>query len=238
MSTPIHGNTLFLGDSITVNLAPFVQVSGEKQSLAEGGKTSSWLLDKLQGLEKAGGLDGPDRPVNVVVLIGTNDLSTGRTPARIFADISAIWTIARDHGARVIAMTIPPFKDYPGYATRYDEIEGRRRGVNALILASKIPHLIIRLDEPPVVQEGDKERVSAAFDAGDHLHLKKNALASLIQANVTGAKLPEPLPSRPGPSTKPIPATTQTVSLLPYFMLGFVALAPFGAVILTRKTRY
>jgi lysophospholipase L1-like esterase len=237
MAAPIPGNTLFLGDSITVNLAPFVQVAGEKQSLAEGGKTADWLLSKLRGLESAGGLDGSDRPVNVVVLIGTNDVGGGRTPSKIFADVSAIWSIARDHGARVIAMTVPPFKGYPGYAARYDEHEGKRRALNALIAASKIPHLLIRLDEGPVVQADDPERLTPEFDAGDHIHLKKNALASLIQARVTGAKLPEPLPSRPG-LPKPIPPTTQTVSLLPYFMLGFVALAPFGAVILTRKTRY
>jgi len=237
MTTPISGNTLFLGDSITVNLPMHVHVEGVKTEFAQGGKTASVMLNAFRSLEKLGELDGPNRPVNVIVLIGTNDLSTGRTPAQIFADISAIWTIALDHGARVIAMTIPPFKGYDGYEKRYDEIENRRRGVNALIMASKIPHLLIRLDEPPVTQSDDHERLSPAFDGGDHIHLKKNALGALIQARVTGAKLPDPLPSKPSPP-KPIPTTTQTVSLLPYFLLGFVALAPLGAVILTRKTRY
>jgi len=232
----LQGNTLFLGDSLTVGLPPFVGVNGQKSILAEVSKTADWLLASLRGIEKLGALDGPGRPANVLVLIGTNDVGGSRTPSQIFDDITNVWSIARAHGARVVAMTLPPFKGWTNYASRFGALEQRRKDLNALILSSSIPDLVIRLDQL-TASPSDPERLSSAYDSGDHLHLQKPAQGALIQTMSAGlpapgqtpGQIPEPSPGKPGADL----ATTSGSSLLPYFMLGCVVLG--GAIVLTRK---
>jgi hypothetical protein len=230
----LQGSTLFLGDSMTVGLPPFVGVNGQTTFLAEVNRTADWLLSGLRDIEKRGGLDGPQRPVNATVLIGANDVGGSRTPAQIFDDISNVWAILHAHGIRVIAMTLPPFKGWTNYASRYAAIEAKREALNALIASSTLPDLTIRLDQL-TADASDPERLSRAYDSGDHLHPQKPALGALIQAAVAGAGLPEPSP--PSPLAAKIPpadlATPTGSSLLPYVMLGFAALG--GVFVLTRK---
>jgi lysophospholipase L1-like esterase len=231
----LQGNTLFLGDSLTVDLPPFVGVNGQKSILAEVSKTSDWLLASLRGIEKLGALDGPGRPANVIVLIGTNDVGGSRTTAQIFDDITNVWSIARAHGARVVAMTLPPFKGWQNYASRFPVLEQRRKDINTLISSSSIPDVVIRLDQL-TASPSDPERLSPSYDSGDHLHLQKPAQGALIQTMAAGlpaqGQIPEPSPGSPAADL----TTTSGKSLLPYFMLGFVALG--GAFVLTRKRRH
>lgn len=228
----LQGNTLFLGDSMTVGLPPFVGVNGQKSILAEVSKTADWLLTSLRGIERQGALDGPGRPANVLVLIGTNDIGGSRTPGQIFDDVTNVWSIAKAHGARVVAMTLPPFKGWANYASRFGALEQRRKDLNTLIASSSIPDLVLRLDQL-TADPADPERLSSVYDSGDHLHLQKPAQGALIQTMAAGlgvpGQIPEPSPGTPGADR----TTPPSGSLLPYFMLGFVALG--GVIVLTRK---
>ena len=228
----IQGNTLFLGDSITVGMPGFVGVDGQTSILAEGGKTADWLLGKLRGIEKLGALDGPDRPQNVVVLIGTNDVGGGRSIQAIFSDITAIWSIARDHGARVVAVTLPPFKGWANYGSRYGDINARRMALNALIVTSSIPDQTVLLDRL-VADPADPERLAKSYDGGDHLHLQKPALAALLQAQIVGGGRGIPQPVSPVGPARIEPPTPAGGSLLSYLLVGLAAVS--GIAVLTRK---
>lgn len=230
MSTAgFQGPTLFLGDSLTVNLPPFVSVNGPRSVMAEVGKTSDWLLGRMRALEKAGALDGPDRPVNVVVLIGTNDIGGSHTAEQIFSNASEVWSIAHAHGARVIAQTLPPVKGYAGFSSRYPEIQAKREAFNALVKASHIPDLVVPLDTLTADMD-DPERLASRYDAGDHLHLQKPAHGALL--TFTAQALPSAQLPTPSPSSKPVGASGGGL-VVPFFVLGCVAAGT--AFVLTRK---
>lgn len=63
----------------------------------------------------------------IVILGGTNDLGFGLKPDVIFAGLKKIYEIARDHGANVLAITIPEC------AVINKSLDGRRDELNTLI---------------------------------------------------------------------------------------------------------
>ncbi len=233
---PIQGPTLFLGDSITVGLPPYVKVDGAKTYISLGGQTSTWLLDQVKKAEAAGKLDGSSRPVNAVMLIGTNDVGGGLSYQQSVANIVATWTILKAHGIRVIAQTVPPFHGYKGYVTRYDAIEAKRQGINAAVLAlagrPNGPDVVIPL--ATLVEDPARPGyLLRSYDAGDGIHLRKDAHGALINAQLAG--LPAPAPPPAGPTVEVSSAGSPLLgsSLVPFIVLGGILMT--GAVLLARK---
>lgn len=200
----IQGSTIFLGDSITVGLSGHVPVAGERAEIAGVGRTSGWLLEKVRGLASSPTAGGYR---NAFVLIGTNDVGGDATPEAILRNVQAIWQTLASAGVRVFAATIPPFKGYEGYASRFDAIEKKRQAVNAGIAASTLPYKVVRLDLL-MADPSDRQRLSSHFDIGDHLHPKKGPLAGLLDAEMSGPTAPLQLP-----------ASSKTSSSVPAFLV-------------------
>lgn len=233
----IAGPALFCGDSITVGLPPFVNVSGEKAVIAEGGKTSAWLRSQIEGLDRIG---QAGQYKTALVLIGTNDIGGDVSESKFLENVLAIWsTLGFHNGVDVVAMTIPPFKGWANYAPRYAAIEARRRRFNELIVtwARSEAKVLVRLDQL-LADTRDPERLAAAYDGGDHLHPRKDALGALL-SQVVGGDPPGTRPASNPP--KPLtPGQVVAVTPAPPPVLVPLAVVAGGAIVtylLTRKRR-
>lgn len=215
----IQGSTLFLGDSITVGLAGLVPVAGEKGSLAEGGKTSGWLLPKVKAL--------PDLTSyrNAFLLIGTNDIG-GDTPWETTVhNIQEMRDVLTKAGVRAFVATIPPFKGYAGYEARFATIDDKRRRINDALLRLAPPQ-VVDLDHL-MADPSDPLRLRADLDGGDHLHPNKAGLAKIVDAAMSGAQ--------PTSSTRKGPDLL-ALSLLALGMgAGYALSRGYGLGTLTRK---
>jgi len=233
MPTFLQGDTLFAGDSMTVNLPPFVKVDGVKRMVAKGGIPASGnfvfpgLLQMLQASEGQAALAASK---NMVVLIGTNDIASGRSAETIFKTITDIWALGKARGVRVIALTIPPAKGYSGFASNFDAINAKRKNINASILASGIPDAVIDQDKL-LGSPGDPDRLASAFDGGDHLHPRKDAhgaaLTTALPLAITGVPLVPKTPSQ---------ALVVPTESFPWTMLFvLVGIGVGGTILLARK---
>ena len=144
----LSGNTLFVGDSITVGLSPFVEVDGRKDTVAKSGASTAQILNLLKLTESA-----LDAKRNMVVLGGTNDIGGGLSADAIFGNLKAIWAIGKTRGLRIIALTIPPAKGYVGFAGNFEAINAKRKQVNSLILQSGEATVDLRSEERRVGKE-------------------------------------------------------------------------------------
>ncbi len=181
----LHGATLLAGDSMTVGLSPFVHIDGAKTTEAAVGRTAAQLLSALQ---TSNALDGTS---HVLVLIGANDIGGGRSIPDLFATVQAIWNLGHLHGARVVAMTLPPAKGWVGFAPNFPAVNQRRKALNHMILASGIPDQVIDL-ATLMADPGDPDAMAASYDSGDHLHPNKAAMGALLDRELASAT--------PGPS--------------------------------------
>ncbi len=197
----LNGNTIFAGDSITVGLSPFVKVNGTKKVIAEGGRPTSWLLQQIRQAADSGGLNGFQ---NLVVLIGTNDIGGGRSVEALVHDILTIWSIARAHGLRVYAQTIPPVRGYTGF-TNPEATNARRKAINAALgqafVAGQGDGLIDL--SALMAAPSDPERLAPSFDSGDHLHPRKDAHGALLTRAFDGVIAPPLAPLVPSPVSSP-----------------------------------
>lgn len=195
----LTGNSIFAGDSITVGLAPFVQVQGSKKTIAKGGMPTAWLLGQVRKAADAGDLNGFH---NFVVLIGTNDIGGPRSADSIASDIRAIWGIAKSKGLRVYAQTIPPVKGYTGFKD-YASTNAKRVAINeALRRAAGAGEADALVDLSSLMADpGDSERLAKPFDSGDHIHPRKDAHGKLLTALESGTPATPypPVPSPPSP---------------------------------------
>lgn len=168
------GGTIFVGDSITVGYAPFVQTSPKVQ-ISKGGLGSSAILDLVKNAPLPSTL-----PANMVVLGGTNDIGNdARSIQSVFAALQAIWNIGKTHGLKVIALTVPPARGFSGFTSNFDHINERRHQLNSLIQASPIPDQVIDLDAL-IGDPSDREKLAASFDSGDHLHPNAQRFATVL----------------------------------------------------------
>lgn len=55
------------------------------------------------------------KPTDVVLLAGVNNIASGKTPAKIIADLQAAWDYYHAQGARVIAVELTPWFGYEKY---------------------------------------------------------------------------------------------------------------------------
>jgi lysophospholipase L1-like esterase len=71
----------------------------------------------------------------IVILGGTNDLGHGLKPEQIFTGLEKIYKVALEHGARILALTVPEC----GVINK--SLDERRGRLNALIKERKGNHL-------------------------------------------------------------------------------------------------
>jgi hypothetical protein len=222
----LRGNTLFAGDSMTVGLPPFVQIDGVKTMVASVGRTASQLFAALQAPNVFDGV------ANMVVLIGANDIGGGRTVASLFDTIVAIWGLAKRHGARVFALTMPPARGWSGFGSNFPAIDARRKALNGLIASSPVPDQIIDLSAL-MADPRDPSAMSPAFDSGDHLHPRKDATGVLLNRTLFAGPSPSPAPAPSG-----TPAGPGVVASGVQVPLGRTALVAAGAILLVLGARY
>lgn len=176
---PIKGSTLFAGDSnMKYTPSQGLEVDGIKETLAENGKTSAWLLQEMRKLEASGRIK---QFQNFVCLIGTNDIGGAETAEQIFDHIKDIWEIARRNGLKVYGCTVPPFRGWGNYSSRYDQINKKRQELNALILDDKTVTKIIPLH---AIVSLDDDKLSPEFNK-DNLHINGQEFAKLLQKEVS-----------------------------------------------------
>ncbi len=176
----LDGDTIFIGDSITVGLAPFVSVVGNKTDVAKVGADSAAILRMVRSAEDLHAFDGQK---NAVVLGGTNDIGGGLSAEAIFGNLAAIWKVCKDHGLRVVALTVPPAKGYSGFASNFSAINAKRKLVNAMILSSPLADTKIDLDGL-MGDPTDSDRLAARFDSGDHLHPNKQRMGEALTSEL------------------------------------------------------
>ncbi len=216
----LAGNTLFAGDSMTVGLSPFVQVNGQKRTIAEVSRRSDWLVQAIRAVSLA-------TTKNLVVLIGANDIG-GTAPEQTIANTLEVWRMGKAAGATVIGQTLPPNKGWAPFAGNFAAIEARRKGVNfglsKAFAEGKCDELV---DLSSLMADpGDPEKLSPAFDSGDHLHPRKDAYGALLSRLTV-------VPMTPGLApgfTPPLPSPPDATPLL--LMVGVGGILTY---LLTRK---
>lgn len=190
----IKGNTLFCGDSMTVEMPTSggkrnLNVEGEIKTIAEGSKTVEWLLGQLEAYESSGEIQ---KMKNMVVLIGTNNIGGNQTAQTIFDKIEKIWEIGRRNHLKVYACTIPPVKGWGAWGDSgplYERSNQKRKDINTLISTYNGPNKpdkVIKLDEL-MADPADSDRLAGEYDyngKGDHLHPNKQKHARLLESGI------------------------------------------------------
>jgi lysophospholipase L1-like esterase len=114
----------------------------------------------------------------VIVLEGINDLGHPGSSAPKSQDVSALDIIqglkqliarSHEHGLKIFGGTLTPFDGtvYPGYFTPEKEV--KRKAINEWIRASDAFDGVIDFDKA-VRDPNHPDRLSPAYDGGDHLH--------------------------------------------------------------------
>lgn len=102
-----RGDIVFVGNSITDG-CEWSELFGRRRVLNRGisGDRAEWLLDRLDPI-----LAG--RPRKLFLMIGTNDLAAGRTPAEVAADVAALLDrfAAASPRTRIYVQSILPVND-------------------------------------------------------------------------------------------------------------------------------
>ncbi len=222
----LSGDTVFIGDSITVGLPPFVFVAGNKSDIAKVGAGTAQILSMVRTGESVRALDFQK---NAVVLGGTNDIGAGLSAEAIFGNLAAIWKLCKAHGMRVVALTIPPAKGYSGFASNFQAINTKRKLVNAMILSSPLADSKIDLDAM-LGDASDPDKLAARFDSGDHLHPNKAAMGGALTAELAKPDAASTAVGTPGGSAVPA-----SVPSHPVLVIGAVAGATWGVFKLGRS---
>lgn len=166
-------NILFLGDSLTAFQNSYAdQLKSMKPELnikkvAEVGKQTSWMLSKLPNEQ---GYD------TLVVWGGVNDIYARNNVSVAKQSLSTIFSIAKQNGAKVIAITVPPTGSYPLATSKTKQLT---EDLNEWIIANA-PQVIIVGDligangvtQPAYLQQ-DKLHLNAAGHAAIANKLKQ-----------------------------------------------------------------
>jgi lysophospholipase L1-like esterase len=112
--------------------------------------------------------DAAPRPfayTHVIVFGGVNDLLSDktafRTPKKIESDLIAIYAAAREHRARVIAITVAPWGGHPDYnPSRAEATREVNRFIAEQRVAGTVDHVV---DSVPLLSCGNPERVCARY---------------------------------------------------------------------------
>jgi len=208
---PAHTTLITFGDSITDGygltpdqgrtwpelLSHRLHAAGLPLSVANGGLSGNRLLHHGTWARFGdGGLSRFDRDVlaqpnvgAVIVLIGINDLGHAQGPGSdgyvsandLIDGLSQMAARAHEHGLRIYAATLTPFRDtvFEGYFS--EEKESRRQAINAWIRQQTVFDGVIDFEK--AVQAPDKPgHLRADYDVGDHLHPNDAGAAAMAAA--------------------------------------------------------
>jgi lysophospholipase L1-like esterase len=117
----------------------------------------------------------------VVVLCGINDCIAGTTEATIQSNLSTIYSQAAGAGAKVIAVTMLPWKGSVNYTAGR---ETTRLNINAWIRAQAAANGYSLVEAATAFDDGAGKLIGT-YDSGDHLHPNaagSDLLASLVLA--------------------------------------------------------
>jgi lysophospholipase L1-like esterase len=136
---------------------------------------------------------GPNPYTHVIVFGGVNDLlsdqTAGRTPRKITADLSAIYASARNHGARVVAITVAPWGGNPDFnASRGEAMREVNQWIVEQLSSGGVDDVV---DSVPLLSCGDPQRLCARhggpFKDGLHFGAEgHNALGEALHRQVFG----------------------------------------------------
>ncbi len=117
---------------------------------------------------------GETRPryTHVIVLGGIGDILSNETAKRsarlVEADLSSMYEMARAHGAKVVALTLPPWGGFKGYdAARHAMSMEVSRFVRAAPGEGLVDHAV---DIFPLLSCGDANKLCDDYAWKDHLH--------------------------------------------------------------------
>lgn len=122
------GETVFVGDSLTVAMQAALNGAN---FVAKGGRQTGWMLGQFRNFlreRRTGKYAGVKR---VVIFGGVNDIASGKTPAQIQKNLSAMYREAKTAGLDVVACTIPRW-DTDAFVARHG-----KRTVDAAILRAR-----------------------------------------------------------------------------------------------------
>jgi lysophospholipase L1-like esterase len=112
---------------------------------------------------------------DVIVLAGVNDIASGRSVETVIHNLSSIYYIIKQSGARIIAVQLTPWY---GYKYRPDW-EEKTQAINKWIKSSPLPDAVV-----DTFHLGDFQgRLLENYTSGDGLHLNQagsQKLASLV----------------------------------------------------------
>lgn len=102
-----RGDIVFLGNSITDG-CEWSELFGRRRVLNRGisGDRAEWLLDRLDPIVSG-------RPAKIFLMIGVNDLSAGRTPEAVAADVATLIdrVAAASPRTRLYVQSVLPIND-------------------------------------------------------------------------------------------------------------------------------
>jgi lysophospholipase L1-like esterase len=115
----------------------------------------------------------------VIIADGINDLGYHAPAADLIAGLTTLVTRAQAAGLRVVVATITPYGCDSGCFGADQEAD--RQTVNTWIRTSELPDAVADFDAAARDPQ-QPDRLAAAFDAGDHLHLNDAGYAALGNA--------------------------------------------------------
>jgi len=181
-------DTTFIGDSITKGLTPSIKPNENNSVIAQNGKTTKWVLNQLKYPNNKEKIKNSK---NAVILIGTNDIGGSNSAEKIFNNIHTIWGELKkiNPNIKLKIATIPPFKGYKNYTSRFNKINEKRHKINQKIREnySKIQGAtLIDLDKQ-LADPNDPNALKQGLSF-DHLHPKGSKLMAIYSGNLNRNK--------------------------------------------------
>ncbi|HVN53944.1 MAG TPA: GDSL-type esterase/lipase family protein [Anaerolineaceae bacterium] len=128
------------------------------------------------------------RPAVVVVMGGTNDVYSRFSASLVKSNLQKIYTAARQAGARVVAVTIPPLATAKGWT---EEQQTSLQTINAWIMGDSVEtarDVDFRIDSYVVLADPRTRGLASQYDVGDHIHLNGPGYQVLAEAIYLGVK--------------------------------------------------
>lgn len=174
------GETVFVGDSLTVGMQTALNGAS---FVAKGGRQTGWMLGQFRNFlreRQSGKYSGVKR---VVIFGGVNDIASGKTPAQIQNNLSAMYREAKAAGLDVVACTIPKW-DTDAFVARHG-----KRTLDAAILRERTEIVNIWIHNQIGLSEGpskiaylDREMDTGRYKrARDGLHLTGKASRAMAK---------------------------------------------------------
>ncbi len=113
---------------------------------------------------------------HILVMGGVNDLysdqTAHRTPAKIESDLTTMYQTAREHEAKVIAVTVAPWGGFSRYwtAKRQGDTDTLNEWIRAQPASGKVDHVI---DAATILQGDPREKLCEGCAMKDGLHWTK-----------------------------------------------------------------